>query len=209
MKVTHKKSGFANYLCVRPYFSSTTSLSLQLISNHPRLHLVLLVLMLQELTHLTKRLGALLTVIRLVRHSTMIVARSIGQARCICHVPTQRLLGLCKVVNRLASAIFSLATRAVPAFHVLHRVGAALETLLTTDRTRHGARTMHLHVHLQIVLILEGPGAFMTLKGGNAHAVDAIAAARVSISLRPLISTELRTRTVAVAFGARTSHCAW
>lgn len=115
---------------------------------------VLLILMLKKLTELTERLSTFRTVIREIGN-VIVVRIAVGDHGGISHEATHRWLILGKVVDLTACQILSSATRAISTFHVLDRIRPRLETGFAANGTRNITRTMNLHVHVQLVLIVE------------------------------------------------------
>jgi len=144
----------------------------------------------------------------------------IRQERRTVHVRLHFALPLSKLVYLLPRPVFALASGAVSAFHVLDHVGAAFEMSLSAQDARDGARAMDLHVHVQLVLVLELSVAFRTIvgrrmlicddggtDGGMVSRDDAIHAARVAVAFHPLVTTEFAIGAPITALRAVPPHC--
>ena len=108
------------------------------------------IVVLQELTGLTKGLLALAAVIRKVRRSSLLwlPVRAVRQSRGIGQIGTHASLLLSKLVDGIAGFLTAATATAVATFHVLDRVGPRAEARVATNGTRHRARTVDLHVHI-------------------------------------------------------------
>lgn len=152
---------------------------------------MLLILVLEQLTHLSKGLGALGTLVWKVRDALIIVPITIGQLRDISHVSRHALLGLRVLVDLLPSIVLTSTARTEPALHMSDGVGSRLfETGISAHGTSDIAGTMHLHVHIKVVLALERTVADAALVGRRRcvrDAVDAIFAPRPSFAFCPLV----------------------
>jgi hypothetical protein len=166
--------------------------------------------MLEQLTHLSKRLGAVGTLIRKVGDLVVVIPVAIGQLRNIRQVTRHGLFGLGKLVDLVSGIVLSSTARAKAAFDVLDGVGARLETSLSTDGTSDISRTMHLHVHVQIILIVKGTVANAALVGrGVADSVDTVSATRPAVAFGPLVLTELAARAILSTVRTMSSHGRW
>lgn len=131
---------------------------------------MLLILMLQQLTELTERLVALLAAVGHVGHRTRSTA-TVSQKGTLRHVLPHRPLRRGKVINLLPRIVLAKAALAETRLHVLHCVRAGAEALLSTHRARHVARSVDLHVHVQLVLRVEVAVALAALIG---HAIPSL-----------------------------------
>jgi hypothetical protein len=125
------------------------------------------VLMLQELTQLTKRLGALGTMIRQVGNVLLVrvcAAPIVGQHGnvAIAQIVAHLRLALRKLINLVAGVVDSDTGTAVSTFNVLHRIRSTLESLVPTDRTGYSSWAMNLHVHIELILAIEFSVALWT-----------------------------------------------
>lgn len=152
---------------------------------------MLLILVLQKLTEGRKGLGAFGTVVREVWYIVRWLPTSIRQLRLVGKVGCHATLLDSIVVDLLACVVLSFAPPTKSTFHVLDSIGSRLEAYISTDRTCHIASTMHLHVHVQLILITKVTATFVAFEG-RVVSLDAVTAARTSITFHPLIATEAR-----------------
>lgn len=143
---------------------------------------VLLILMLQQLTELTERLVALLAAVGHVGHRTRSTA-TVSQKGTLRHVLPHRPLRCGEVINLLPRIVLAKAALAETRLHVLHRIRPGAEALLSAHRARHVARSVDLHVHVQLVLRVEVAIALAALIG---HATTAISSLVVRVAGSPV-----------------------
>ena len=134
---------------------------------------VLLILMLQQLTELTERLVALLAAVGHVGHRTRSTA-AVSQKGTLRHVLPHRPLRRGKVINLLPRIVLAKAAPAEARLHVLHRIRPGAEALLSAHRARHVARSVDLHVHVQLVLRVEVAIALAALIGYATTAISSL-----------------------------------
>ena len=168
-----------------------------------------LVIVLQQLAHLTKELVARSTVIGIVR-SGAIVITTIGQPGCVPgQVGRHPRLRIGKSVDLISSVVGAPAPSAIATLHVLDGIGSRSEAAIATNGTGNIFRAVDLAVHVQFILCIERPVALFTLKGDCSRriAVDAIVASRHSDALAPLVATEIIFGTpIFTTFRAFASH---
>ena len=87
-----------------------------------------LILMLHQLTQITKRPVALVAAVREVRNPTVIIA--VSYHRPFIQEPVHGTLLLCKLINLLSSVIPSATTDAVSTFDVLYCIRSTSEPLV-------------------------------------------------------------------------------
>jgi hypothetical protein len=176
---------------------------------------MLLIIVLQELTEIPKRFVARTTLVRILGRTAMVIV-TIGKKRRARQVGSHGRLRLGKLVNVFSGIVLPETATAVPAFHMLHRIGTGTKPRVATDRTGHVARTMDLHVHLQRVPARKLAIAFAALKSAmdlHVHlqrvragklavafaalksaalaALDTVSAARRAFALAPLITAKV------------------
>jgi hypothetical protein len=170
---------------------------------------VFLVIVLKELTELTKGFDALRTAVGIVGDVAASIA-AVGEHGSVrdewSHVT---LLGS-EIVNGSAGLVLTPASSAKPTFHVLHGICPATEPRLVTHRARHIPGTMHLHVHIQLVLSVESattsPTAETRARGSSVMPPSHTLLATGVRTFPPLIGAKIARITIAVAIGAVTSH---
>ena len=169
---------------------------------------MLVVLVLQELTELTKGLVAIGALVGKIWNNSAVIAvftATIREARSITDVAIHGLLAFGKLVNLSASVIFSETARAITRLDVLHSIRARTKSLFATDWTSHVARTVNLKVHVEFILSIKASIAGAAAGIAN-NSFDAIAAARVSVAFHPLVATERAAAQVFIALTAAPSH---
>jgi len=164
------------------------------------------IIVLQELTSLTKGLLTLVATIRKIGRSFLPMG-SIREHGCTGQIRLHGLLLLGKLVNGITGILGAATTSAKTTFHVLYCISTRSESTFFTNRTCHTAGPMNLHVHVQFILGSEDAVAFTTLilmiLLGAAHA---IAAARDTIALAKLIRTEVVPTTPITTLSTITDH---
>ena len=165
---------------------------------------MLLIIMLQKLTEMTKRLGTTRTIVRIVRDTIMVA--SIGEHGCPIQIWAHGRLLLGIPVDLIPGVVSPATSTAIPAFDVLDSVGSRLESNIATNRASYIARTMNLHVHVQLVLARERAIASATFVIRVSR--DTIPASTVAVALVPLVATEAAVRQPLLALGALSSHVA-
>jgi hypothetical protein len=172
---------------------------------------MLVVLMLQELTHLTKGLATVGATVRQVRY-TVVLITTIREPRNSGKVALQLLLLGGKIVNLLTRIVGSKTPTAVSAFHVLNRVGGRGKSRITADGTSHVAGSVHLHVHVQFVLTVERTRARAAriadcaISSSGVVAIHTSFAARLAIPFHPLVPTKVSATLVIIALHACSTH---
>lgn len=99
------------------------------------------------------------------------------------HVLIHFSLSTCKVIDLLSSVVLTTASSAVTTLDMLNRIRASGKTAISTHRTRNIARAVNLHMHVEIITIVEVASTDMTL----AASVDTFITTRVTFTLSPLV----------------------
>jgi hypothetical protein len=167
---------------------------------------VLLILMLKKLTQLSKLSGTFGTLIRKVRNAAIPVA-IISQLRNFRHVSRHGPFGFGKLVNLLSYVVSSSTARTKAALNMLNSVCSRPETNFSTHGTSHVSRSVYLHMHVKIILVVKSAVTDAALERGYVCGlVDAISATRVAVAFVPLVPTEPATRSVVSTISAVSSH---
>lgn len=156
---------------------------------------VLLILMLHQLTQLTKGFGTFWAIVRQVRH--LLAVAPVRKHGSFTQVAFHLQLAVGKLVNLVAGIVLSETPSAVSTFDMLNRIRTRLEAFISTDGAGYILGTMNLHVHAEIVLVFERLVAF----GASDLPIDTATAARNTRAFAPLISTKVARRTAASALG--------
>ena len=159
--------------------------------------------MLEKLTRLPKELVAIRAVVGKFRHFVVGVA-IVREARDMRHVASHRGLLLRKLVDLLASIVFSATAGAVSALHVLHSIRPRSEPNFAANGTRHTAGTVRLRVHVEFVLVIEGSIAFATFVSWLS--LDTVSAPRVTVTFHPLVVAERTAALILFTIAAFSSH---
>ena len=109
------------------------------------------------------------------------------------------------------SILTTPAATAVATFNVLDSVGSRTKALLPTNGATNIERTVHLHMHVEFILIIEGSEALVAfilvlLVLIPLVAFYTVSATRVSISLHPLISAKAAAAFPFGTLGTATAH---
>jgi hypothetical protein len=153
--------------------------------------------MLQELTHLTKRLVTIGTVIRKVGYACKVVGL-VRQERSIRHEAIHLRFSRRKSVD-LCTGIFAAKTlRAVATFYVLNGVGTRPKALFAANRTGNVAGSMDLGVHLEAVATRE----LATTLGAVVGTIHTVTTAGMTIAFEPLVVAKAFGCIKTLAFGA-------
>lgn len=147
-----------------------------------------LILMLQQLTELTKRLVALLAAVGHVGHRTRSTA-AVSQKGTLRHVLPHRPLRRGKLINLSPRIVLAKAAPAEARLHMLHRIRPGAEALLSAHRARNVARSVDLHVHVQLVLRVEVAIALAALIGHATTAISSLVVRAVGSPVPPVSST--------------------
>ena len=130
---------------------------------------------------------------------------TICQLRPFRHKTGHSILTRSKLINLLSSIVLATASRTITTFDMLHCVGPGFKSCVPANGTRNRSWTMNLHMHIKFILSIEASRALMTLKP-YVVSVDAVSAARISISLVPLIPAESTAAIPITAVGTVTTH---
>ena len=163
-----------------------------------------LIIVLKELTEVTEGFDAARAVIGELGNMGLGGMTAIGESGSFVHVGTHGSLALSKLIYLTPCIIFSTTTTAIAAFDVLNCVGPRLESNLMANGTGHIARTMHLHVHLQLILMVELAVTGMAF----VYVRHAGFAAGAPFALGPLIAAESAARAPLATLGTLASHLA-
>lgn len=159
---------------------------------------MLVVLVLQQLTELTKGLVAVGTVVGEIGDASSVSIREHGNVGC--NVALHASLLIRKFVNLTSRIVGPKTTRTITTLNVLHRIGPGPEASFMADGTRNVSWTMRLCVHVELILSVKVSEAFVTGEGGSGISSEAIIsvagivvpthtvfASRISITLEPLV----------------------
>ena len=181
-----------------------------LVSEHSSVA-VFLIVVLQELTQLPEIAIAFIATVGIVGRA--IVVSTVGQHGPVIQVRPHGRFGLSESVNAVASILLATTSTAVATFYMLHGIGSRSKALLSTNRTRHIARTMDLHVHVQIVLIVKGLVTLATLVlilllliSTATTSSSTVWATREAVTLAPLIVAVVVSIVPVVAACAVAAH---
>lgn len=157
---------------------------------------VFLILMLKKLTQMAELFRAWSTVVREFRHALTITVTTISQLWH--HEWIHFMLLLCKLVDLRTSIVGSEATSTIATLHMLGGISTRAKASITTNRTRNAAWTMDLHMHVELVLMVEHTSTLATFI--DSRCTDAIHATRISATFHPLIvaivATSIETTTI-------------
>lgn len=179
--------------------------------------IVLLVIVLQQLTHGAKGYVALGTMIREVRHPTT-AAVAIHEHRRVTHKGPHGRLMRGELEDLLPGVVRAAAAPAIPALDMLDGVRTGSKAGVPAHGTRHSPGTMDLGVHVQLVLVIKYPIAHRALENGSggqsglvavvvAVAIHTNLAPAVSVALPPLVPAELAAAAPVAATGTSSTHC--
>jgi hypothetical protein len=178
-----------------------------LVSNHATLPM-LIIIVLQELTELPKGLVARTALVGIFGSAAAIglfMAIAIGEKRRARQIGSHGRLRRGILVNAFTSVILAKTATAIPTFHMLHSVGTGTKPRVTTNGTGHGARTMDLGVHVQLVLVGKLTVALAAFKS-SIVALNAVAATGNTVALTPLIVAKVAALTPVAAPGTVANH---
>lgn len=152
--------------------------------------------MLKKLTHIAKNFRAFPTLVGIIRNPTTSSTASIFEHGSIRHELTHGPLLTSKLINLSARIINATTSGAATRLDVLYGICTGTESAIPTEGARDIAGAMHLRVHVELVLRIERPVAFMALVANgswhvSAAAVDATAAPGRIVRLAQLIGTKM------------------
>jgi hypothetical protein len=148
---------------------------------------MLLVLMLKQLAQLAKIFATWLATVGEIRSTVMSISLVLQhRSDELLHVS----LGRSKSIDLIPRVIFTKASSAVATLNMLNSIGTGTESAFSAHRTRNCLGAVHLHVHVDFILVAEGASTRGTLVEGG---VDTVPATRQPLSLVPLIITILIT----------------
>jgi len=159
-----------------------------LVWNHARV-VMFIVLMLQKLAELPKRLGAFRAMIRQIRHAAATVPISVLKHRCLRHVLSHRPLRIRELINLIPGVVHSKTSPAMTRFYVRDGISARSKANLATNRTGNVSGPMYLHVHIQLVLGTEWAVALMALIVDRRFLIITFSLDRVVLATRNAILT--------------------
>ena len=150
--------------------------------SHP---IVLLIHVLHQLTQIAKTLCAFLALVREIGHRFSIgMTSTIRQHRI---APTR--VSLHVIINLPTRIVSAQTSAATPTLDMLNSIRGRSEPHISTYWAAKLARTMDLHVHVQIILIGELTTTFPAYKFGSVEDVvtNTIGATRIAFAFVPLV----------------------
>ena len=150
--------------------------------SHP---IVLLIHVLHQLTQLSKRFRTLLTLVGEIGHRSSVGMPSTIRQHGV--APTR--VSLHMLINLPTSIVFSQASSTVSTLDMLNSIRGRSEPHISTYWAAKLARTMDLHVHVQVILIGELTTTFPAYKFGSVEDVvtNTIGATRIAFAFAPLV----------------------